>query len=243
MFKFVSHGRNDDFVTLLGHLYRGSLLYSNYRVRDVFAQQPCSMAHTGGAQGRLDETGPAEWCREPETVNEAEQRHRPCVYPGQPCAVAHRCLASQRCPWLRSRARRWTGGWGWASAVAAMLLCNIMDAGAFGNEMCLMGNCSSARHLCQIPPRDSWLAIYVPSIMTVCQCPNVTMAGRACNVPCPGGHSNPCSGHGECLYGSATCVCDFGWQGDRHCLISFPIVLAVLERQLSSLSLHAPDPV
>jgi hypothetical protein len=147
-------------------------------------------------------------------MRETDYQHRPRTDGGHACAPAD-CYTQGSCTLASKQVPAW------ARREQGTLRHTgrprrSMGAG-FENEMCLTGNCSSARHVCALPPRGSWLADYVPSIMKVCQCPNITMAGRGCNIPCPGGHSNPCSGHGECLYGSGTCVCDFGWQGDYCC--------------------------
>lgn len=100
--------------------------------------------------------------------------------------------------------------WVWCTAV--ILLSSSSCTYAFEAELC-SGNCSYPAHICGLIPANSWLSEYVPSIMKVCRCENYTMAGRRCDTPCPHGHSNPCNGHGECLYDTATCACDFGWQG------------------------------
>jgi hypothetical protein len=121
-----------------------------------------------------------------------------------PCAERERSLLSR----LRSVSRKRPGVW----CIAAILLTSSSCSYAFEAEMCT-GNCSYPAHQCGLVPAGSWLADYVPSIMKVCRCDNYTMAGRRCDTPCPHGHSNPCNGHGECLYSTATCACDFGWQG------------------------------
>ncbi|XP_076469573.1 stabilin-2-like [Babylonia areolata] len=41
--------------------------------------------------------------------------------------------------------------------------------------------------------------------------------GREC-LPCPGGHKNPCGGHGECsdqMFGTGFCICDTHFRGER----------------------------
>jgi len=114
------------------------------------------------------------------------------------------------CGALRWRRRRASSLGSWYAAL--VLLSSSTHIHAFEAETCT-GNCSAPAHICGLVPANSWLMDYVPSIVKVCRCENYTMAGRRCDTPCPHGHSNPCNGHGECLYSSATCACDFGWQG------------------------------
>jgi len=120
--------------------------------------------------------------------------------------VAARCRIGRRV-WHR-------GGRVGVIAAAVLLLSSLMGASSqYQNPICLTGNCSSPVHICGVVPATSWLSEYIPSTIKICYCANYTFAGRSCNIPCPGGHGNPCSGHGECLFNSAKCACDFGWQG------------------------------
>jgi hypothetical protein len=108
-------------------------------------------------------------------------------------------------------------------AVLMTVLSNLEGTASFENVQCLGAgtNCTTGpAHICSTPPLGSWLAQdgvrgYVPTIMRVCRCPNITFSGPMCDKECPHGHSNPCNGHGECLFASSTCACDFGWQGER----------------------------
>ncbi|KAK7489631.1 hypothetical protein BaRGS_00019026 [Batillaria attramentaria] len=63
----------------------------------------------------------------------------------------------------------------------------------------------------------------IQGCQTICQrthsiprcCPG--FYGQDCK-PCPGGHKNPCGGHGECndeMYGSGFCVCDRNFRGTQ----------------------------
>jgi hypothetical protein len=107
--------------------------------------------------------------------------------------------------------------------VLMTVLSNLEGTASFENVQCLGAgtNCTTGpAHICSTPPLGSWLAQdgvrgYVPTIMRVCRCPNITFSGPMCDKECPHGHSNPCNGHGECLFASSTCACDFGWQGER----------------------------
>jgi hypothetical protein len=107
-------------------------------------------------------------------------------------------------------------------AVLMTVLSNLEGMASFENVQCVPAtNCTTGpAHICSTPPLGSWLAQdgvkgYVPTIMRVCRCPNITFSGPMCDKECPHGHSNPCNGHGECLFASSTCACDFGWQGER----------------------------
>ena len=88
------------------------------------------------------------------------------------------------------------------------------------NEKCPSGNCTGGpAHKCGLVPKTTWLGKYVSPILKVCHCENLTMAGPYCDKECPHGRSNPCNGHGECIYSTATCACDFGWQGALTCVV------------------------
>ena len=110
-----------------------------------------------------------------------------------------------------------------AVAAVGIFLCNITAVAAESKvELCLTGNCTfSPFHICSFVPKESWLYTYMNTPVKVCRCENTTMAGPRCNIPCPGGHQRPCSGHGECLYPSATCNCDFGWKGEKVAMFNF----------------------
>eukprot|EP00802_Teleaulax_amphioxeia_P012634 Tamp_12677.p1 GENE.Tamp_12677~~Tamp_12677.p1 ORF type:complete len:496 (+),score=54.96 Tamp_12677:45-1490(+) len=115
-----------------------------------------------------------------------------------------------------------------ATLCALVALLGSLDGTAsFKNTLCLsQAVCTGPAHICATPPLGSWLAQdgpkgYVPTIMKVCRCQNITKAGPKCDQACPHGHQNPCNGHGECLYDSATCECDEGWQG-KECTAECP---------------------
>ncbi len=109
------------------------------------------------------------------------------------------------------------------AALCALLamLGSLDGTTSFENTQCLsQAVCTGPAHICATPPLGSWLALdgvkgYVPTIMKVCRCANITKAGPNCDQACPHGHRNPCNGHGECLYESATCACDFDYKGER----------------------------
>ena len=111
------------------------------------------------------------------------------------------------------------------------------------NKKCSGGNCTGGAHVCAMVPTDErgpcvqcggktfcpWLKKYIPrpswTAESYCQCANTTMAGPNCDRECPNGHANPCNGHGECLYASATCACDEKWKG-KNCTAKCPETLA-----------------
>ena len=41
--------------------------------------------------------------------------------------------------------------------------------------------------------------------------------GSDCSEVCPGGHINPCHGHGVCNPGNGVCACDVNWRGNSIC--------------------------
>jgi hypothetical protein len=126
-------------------------------------------------------------------------------------------------------------------AVGAVAQCNLFPEGSKNeycktlpdgskSEVCETGNCTGgAAHVFAQVPQDErgpcvqcsgktfcpWLKKYTSDTAKYCYCANTTMAGPNCDRECPNGHANPCNGHGECLYASATCACDFGWQGNN----------------------------
>eukprot|EP01012_Entosiphon_sulcatum_P008570 TRINITY_DN14698_c0_g1_i1.p1 TRINITY_DN14698_c0_g1~~TRINITY_DN14698_c0_g1_i1.p1 ORF type:complete len:4384 (-),score=244.51 TRINITY_DN14698_c0_g1_i1:47-12031(-) len=56
--------------------------------------------------------------------------------------------------------------------------------------------------------------------LVACGCPS-GWAGSSCDLPCPGGTSNPCNGHGLCKGINATCTCSSGWFGS-DCSVACP---------------------
>ena len=163
----------------------------------------------------------APLCTAARVRTQGRQRLRPIFLP-----TAGRAAAARR----RGRMRL-SGALG---AVLMTVLSNLEGTASFENVQCLGAgtNCTTGpAHICSTPPLGSWLAQdgvkgYVPTIMRVCRCPNITFSGPMCDKECPHGHSNPCNGHGECLFASSTCACDFGWQGERpnHPLACAPAV-------------------
>lgn len=52
------------------------------------------------------------------------------------------------------------------------------------------------------------------SVSGTCTCSSPGWKGDKCNIECPGGHANPCSGRGHCFATNetaATCFCDVGY--------------------------------
>jgi hypothetical protein len=133
-----------------------------------------------------------------------------------------------------------------ATLCALVALLGSLDGTAsFKNTLCLsQAVCTGPAHICATPPLGSWLAQdgpkgYVPTIMKVCRCQNITKAGPKCDQACPHGHQNPCNGHGECLYESATCECDEGWQGERPAVPAPARMLARLLAMMGSIASQA----
>lgn len=66
----------------------------------------------------------------------------------------------------------------------------------------------------------------MPEGSNICRCPVDYAGGFNCTETCPGSDSNICNGHGECLYGTAECMCDEGWFGreSEECSATCPRV-------------------
>lgn len=89
-------------------------------------------------------------------------------------------------------------------------LCHLFDAfPRFGGNdcstECLFGTVGSGNDVTYGADSDTTLS-------QLCQC-HTGFWGSGCQSTCPGGVTNPCGGHGECVKDSGHCVCHVGWSG------------------------------